>query len=129
MGSVPEWQGLKENGGDSPPTCSPSRQRGKFRLAVPQADLHRDFAFIKFSGWRRQLCAVQRFAVAAFANSFSALLPFLLLRSAEERGAAAEDGQASGGMIKREFSMRSWRAGGHFLQPGHSCCDRSPRRG
>ena len=87
----------------------------EIRLAVPQADLHRDFAFIKFSGWRRQLCAVQRFAVAAFANSFSALLPFLLLQAAEERGAAAEDGQASGGMIKREFSMRSWRAGGHFF--------------
>ena len=40
---------------------------------------------------------------------------FCCSRSAEERGAAAEDGQASGGMIKREFSMRSWRAGGHFF--------------
>jgi hypothetical protein len=41
-------------------------------------------------------------------------------RSAEQRAAAAEDGQASGGLIKTEFSMRTWRARGHFLQPHHS---------
>ena len=32
---------------------------------------------------------------------------FCCTRSAEERGAADEDGQASGGMLKREFSMRA----------------------
>ena len=101
---MPEWQGLKEKGGCSPRTCSRSRQGGKFRLAAFLTDLHSDFDCIKFSGWRRQLCTVQRFAVAAFANSFSALLPS---RSAEQRGAADEDGQASGGMLKREFSMRA----------------------
>ena len=55
---------------------------------------------------------------------------FCCSRSAEERGAAAEDGQASGGMIKREFchheKLACWRT---LLQPHHSCCYRRPRRG
>ena len=52
--------------------------RLEIRLGVRQRDLHRDFAFIKFFGWRRQLCTIQRFDVAAFANCVSALLPFML---------------------------------------------------
>ena len=46
---------------------------------------------------------------------------FVCIRSADRRG-AAEDGQASGGMIKREFcheKLACWRT---LLQPHHSFC-------
>ena len=46
---------------------------------------------------------------------------FCCIRSADRRG-AAEDGQASGGMIKREFcheKLACWRT---LLQPHHSFC-------
>ena len=66
---------MKENGGDSPPTCSPSRQRGKFRLAAFLTDLHSEFVRIKFRGWRRQLFTVQRYDVAAFANCLLCTAP------------------------------------------------------
>ena len=72
-----------------------------------------------------QFCFYQVFRLAqtALSNGLTSLRSqtvslhcsrFVCIRSADRRG-AAEDGQASGGMIKREFSMRSWRAGGHFF--------------
>ena len=51
---------------------------------------------------------------------------FFCIRSADQRG-AAEDGQASGGMIKREFCHEKLACRRTLLQPHHSFCYRRGR--
>ena len=95
-------------GGALPPLAAVPASEGSFVLQYLRRTFTASMSVSSSEAGADSSALSNGFAVAAFANCLSALTRlFCCTRSAEQRGAAAEDGQASGGMIKREFSMRT----------------------